>query len=189
MRSLPLTKYLVLILSNQHIKIFEADGINFTALKLNMPNNTAAYRNDIAGKVANFSDESDRREVILDKFVHHVDDALTEVLKTHHLPVFILGTEKAVGHFKKHSRNAVHIAGYKNGNYDNATMPEIRAALQDSVDAWSSKKEDEALQLLDKAVNANKVSAGIEQVWRTANEKQGRSAFTSEYNEVIVYRL
>ncbi|MBK8496376.1 MAG: hypothetical protein IPL50_16265 [Chitinophagaceae bacterium] len=60
----------------------------------NTPGSAEAFNNDIPERTANFSDISDRKEILLQKFLHHIDNTLDIILKAYPLPLFILATEK-----------------------------------------------------------------------------------------------
>ena len=70
-----LHKYLVLLLSNKVSRIYLGNTETFVRLVSDTPESVYAYVNDVPERVANFSDKSERKEVMMDKFLLHVDNA------------------------------------------------------------------------------------------------------------------
>ena len=109
-RMQPADKYLVLVQSGQSFRIFLGGQGKLIQLKVNIPDNIAAYKNDIAEKIEYFTDTTDRKEIMMDKFIHHIDKELDAILNAYHLPVFVLGTERMNGHYKKYTHlSLIHI--------------------------------------------------------------------------------
>jgi hypothetical protein len=169
-----LHKYLVLVISSERSRIFLGNTIQFIRLSSNTPEHVAAYRNDIPERTSNFSDASHRKEVLLDKFLHHVDVGLGMILNAYPLPLFIMGTERTVGHFKKLSHYSDHIIGYVHGNFDEATQVEIREAVSPLVADWKKVKQVNLLHQLESARSAKKLARGVREVWKEAMQKKGR---------------
>ncbi|HYM93082.1 MAG TPA: hypothetical protein VET23_03010 [Chitinophagaceae bacterium] len=167
-------KYLVLVLSSKRTRIYLGNTNTFVRIVSNVPDHIAAYKNDVSERVANFSDPSERKEVMLEKFLRHTDDGLSILLKAYPLPLFIIGADRVIGHFKKITHNANRILGYVHGNYEEATEEELRKALQPEIADWKKVKQDDLLRQLDAAAGAKKLVAGIENVWREATHKRGR---------------
>ena len=167
-------RYLVLLLSGESSKTYLGNGSGFILLKSQTPENIHAYEKDLPEKVANFSDPDRLREVLLDKFLHHVDQGLTHILKEYPLPVFVAGVQKVLGHFKKMTGNEKSLLAFIHGNYIHASETEISDVLKPYIKEWQDGKEKDCLQQLERAVSENKVEYGIKQVWQSATLRNGR---------------
>lgn len=167
-------KYLVLVLSSKHSKIFIGNTTEFIRIVSNTPAGTGAISKDLPEQVSNFSTVQDLRETVLDKFLHHVDTGLGIILNAYELPLFILGPEKVTGHFLKLSHHHQHITGLVTGNFDEAADAEIREAIQPQVADWKKVKEINLMHHIDEAFSHHKLSTGMREVWKTATEKRGR---------------
>jgi len=167
-------QYLVLLLSAERSKMYLGNCSKFVLIKSNAPDNIYAYKNDIAERVGNFSDPDKRKETLIDKFLHHMDEGLSIILKAYSLPVFVLGPERVLGHFKKITRNKEKLVQFIHGNYDEATEPEIRDALQPYINNWRKVKEQDLLQQLESAMNGKKLAIGIQDAWTSAAHKNSR---------------
>ncbi|PUZ24979.1 hypothetical protein DCC81_11730 [Chitinophaga parva] len=165
-----LRQYLVLILSEQHCQFYLAGETQFTPLKTEIPTDVYAYVNEKPEQVANFSDAGTRREIVMDKFLEHMDQELSHILARYPLPVFILGPEKVVGHFKVHSRHLTQIAGYIHGNYEDAGEQTLRTLIQPCLETWYQHNNKLLLTNLETAADEKKLSVGILEAWTAAWE-------------------
>lgn len=164
-------QYLILLLSAESSKMYLGNCSKFALIKSNGPDNVYAYKNDAPERVANFSDPQKRKEQLLDKFLQHMDQGLSIILKAYPLPVFVIGAERVVGHFKKITHNLKSIVQTIHGNYMEATEPEIRQLMQPYTANWKKIKEQALLQQLEKAYSFKKLVFGMEQVWAASVHK------------------
>lgn len=169
-----LHKYLVLVLSGKWSKIYLGNGTQFIRIKFDKPDNIAAYVNDTPERVSNFSDPSHRKETVLKKFLHYTDEGLRQLLKAYPLPVFVLGTDKTLGYFKSLTRHDKNIVGIIQGNYEEASEPELARVLAPYVEDWKKVKQTDLFHQLENAAGAGKLASGIKEVWKQACQHKGR---------------
>ena len=166
--------FLLLVISAERSRIFLGDSRKFTRISAVMPEHVAPYRNDISGRVANFSDPARRKEILLDKFLRQVDNGLGIILNAYGLPIFVMGTERVLGHFKRITHHADRIVGFVTGNADDADEQKIRKALSPHIADWKKVKQDDLLHQVDAAMGMKKLATGVRDVWREAHTKKGR---------------
>ncbi len=166
-------KYLVLVLSGKESKIFLGNTDTFVRIVSNTPETVYAYINEVPERVANFSDMTERKQLITDKFLRHIDNGLDIILNAYHLPLFVLGTAKILGHFKKITKHLSAVIDYVHGNYEKATEDELRAVLQPYINDWKKVREKDLLNKLDEATGKKKLAKGIQEVWREAIRHKG----------------
>lgn len=169
-----LHKYLVLLLNRNESRIFLGNSDSFVRIVSSTPESVSEYLNDIPERVANFSDPADRKEVMMHKFLHHIDKSLDIILNAYHLPLFVMGTERILGHFNKLTKHRGAITEYIEGNYDNATLPELSAKLGPYIADWKKIKQKDLFNQMEEAAGKNKLAVGIREVWREAQKKKGR---------------
>lgn len=167
-------KYLVLVLNSKTSRIFLGNTTAFFRIAFNTPSHVAAVQRDLPERVSNFSTVREQKEVLLDKFLHQIDTALGIILAAYDLPIFVLGPEKVVGHFKKISHHHTRITGFVAGNFEDATEPEIREAIAPHVSNWENVRQSDLLHKLDDARSAKRLSQGMHEVLKVAGEKRGR---------------
>ncbi|MFI5153988.1 MAG: hypothetical protein ACHQET_11680 [Chitinophagales bacterium] len=167
-------KYLVLLLSGKSSKMYLGNCSSFILIKSNIPNDIEAYERDMPSQVANFSDLSSHKEIVTDNFLHHMDEGLTLVLKAYPLPVFVMGTDKVIGHFKKMTRNEQSIIEYIHGNYEEASEAELRLVMKPYTAEWKKIREQAVLKQIEAAMDEKKLSIGIDEVWASTSHKNGR---------------
>jgi hypothetical protein len=169
-----LHKYLVLLISSNEGRMFLGNSKDLIRIVSNTPGSADAFSNDVPERVANFSDISERKEILLKKFLHHVDNTLDIILKAYPLPLFILGTEKVIGHFKKLTKHTGHVVEYLHGNYEDSSLPQLRQILEPHLSNWKKIQHKDLLNQLEEAAGKNKLAAGMRDVWREAMNCKGR---------------
>ncbi len=135
-------KYLVLLLSSKKVTLYMYDKVNFEKIKLNSADSLEAYERDMPEKVGQFSDPSEHKEILVNKFLHHIDQALGAVLNAHpKLPLFVLGTKKTTGHFNQLTKHAKAVTEYIDGNYNESSLFELKELLAPHLRALDFVKE------------------------------------------------
>jgi hypothetical protein len=167
-------KYLVLLLSGSEVRIFLGNADSFVRILSNTPGSVSACMNDVAESVANFSDLSARKEIMMHKLLHHIDNSLNIILHAYPLPLFVLGNERILGHFRKITKHKGSVTEFIEGNYENATIPEIARKLEPFIADWKKVIQKDLLNQLEEAAGKNKLAVGMREVWREAMRQKGR---------------
>ncbi len=167
-------QYLVLLLSAHSSRMYLGNCTKFILIKSNVPTDVHAYERDLPQRVTHYSDPAEEKELMLDKFIHHMDEGLSIVLKAYPLPVFVLGAERVLGHFNKITKNWKSIVGFIHGNYEEANETEIRDVMKPYVTDWQQIKQLDAIHQVEKAQSENKLVFGMKDVWAAAEHKNGR---------------
>ncbi|MEJ5963001.1 hypothetical protein [Pedobacter immunditicola] len=170
-------KYLLLLLSAKRFSIYIGNLNQLTKIGASIPESIYAYINEWPEKVANFTDSNDRKQIVMQKFLQHIDTDLGRVIQEYQLPVFLMGTEKLLGHFKKISKHIDAIAGYINGNYDKMSFADLEEILKSNLEAWQGEKDKIAVNILDTAEGRNKLVKGIEPVLAAVTNNMGKKVF------------
>jgi hypothetical protein len=173
-------RYLVLILSGKWSKVYLGDYSSFVKVKSNVADHIAAFTHDMPERVTNFSDPSEQKEILLNRFIRHTDDGLRFVLQAYPLPVFVMGSTKILGHFEALTKNDKSIAGYIYGNFEDASEKELSSALQPYILDWKKVKTADLMHQIERAADMGKLSAGMNQVWKMANQHRGRLLIVEE---------
>ena len=111
---------------------------------------------------------------MVNKFLHHIDNALDIILKAYHLPLFVMGTTKILGHFKNLTKHAGAVIEYVQGNYEEATLPQLKEMLKPHITDWKKVKQKDLLNQLEEAAGKKKLAVGMRDVWREAMSHKGR---------------
>jgi hypothetical protein len=167
-------QYLVLLLSGKESRIFLGNTKDFTTISFNTPDSVYAYVNDAPERVTNFSDIPARKEIIMDKFLLHIDNSLDIILHAYHLPLFVLGPERILGHFKKLTKHAGSVIEYVQGHYEEPATSELKKILEPHVADWKKLMQNDLLNQLDEAAGKKKLAVGMNEVWREAMNRKGR---------------
>jgi hypothetical protein len=191
-------KYLILLLTGKKARICLGNSKNFVVLVSETPESLNPVVSDVPERVANFSDSSDRKEIVMDKFLHQVDKSLGNILSNSQLPVFVIGADRIGGHFKKITRHAGAIAGYIHGNYEEASAEQLIEIVWPHISELENKKQNELFDQLEKAAGKKHLAIGIREVWRAAMNNKGRLLLVEKNfmypaqrgsNEDTIYKL
>lgn len=167
-------EYLLLLLSSRESKMYLQNGNGLKLIKTNGSQNVYAYINEVPERSGNFSDREDRHEIILNKFLHHMDEGLGQVLRAYPLPVFVAGTEKITGHFSRITRHTRNIAAYVHKHCIHSTTQELETMLQPLLGQWQQLRQQLLFLQLEKAWEAGKLVCGIEEVRKAARCSNSR---------------
>lgn len=166
--------YLLLLLSGNESRLFLGNNTSLLKIEAGLPGSSESFENDIAERVTNFSDISDRKEIVMEKYLHHIDLALGSIRQTYQLPVFVMGTNRITGHFRQLTKHASVIRNYINGNFDGSSIEVLKRALTPSIQAWQQDQQNAMLLKVQEAADKKKLAEGIHDVWRESINNNGR---------------
>ncbi|MBK7434336.1 MAG: hypothetical protein IPI66_10795 [Chitinophagaceae bacterium] len=164
-------QYLVLLLSQRESRIFLGNNQGFVRIASQTAFNDMS---EVPERVANFSDVQDRKELNMDKFLQSVDHSLEEIIRTYQLPIFVLGADKTIGHFRQFSKHSGSVIAYIPGNYERIILPELKELLAPYLLRWNEDSQKNLLKQLDDAASHKKLATGMVDVWREAMAGKGR---------------
>lgn len=169
-----ISKFLVLVLSNKRSNIFLGDSAEFKRIVSNTSDHVANSTNDMSDSVVNFSNVSCRKELLLDTFLRHTDNALGIILKSYSLPLFIMGADRLITHFKKITHNNDYVLDYIHGKFEEANETEIRRVIFPYVADWEEVRQQRLLRELNTALESKKLVTGIQDVTSAVSLHKGR---------------
>lgn len=167
-------EYLVLVMSGKESKVYLGNAKKLAKIVSDGLGSVHAVDTDGPERVANFSDLSTRKEIILHKFLNHIDNTLRIILNAYHLPLFVIAPEKVAGHFKSLTKHTDAVIEYIYGNYDNATPAELASLLSPYLAEWKKLRQKDLVNLLEKAAGKKQLAIGMRNVWREAMNARGR---------------
>lgn len=167
-------QYMLFLLSSERCKLFMGDGRELIPVKLPSPASIDAYWNDEQERVSNFTDPDEYKTTQVEKFIRQMDKDLLQLLNSHQLPVFVMGSKTILGLYKTITHAESHIRGYVDGNFEEATVPQLLTALAPVYNSWKVKQQQQLLEQIERAANEKKLSYGIQDVWQEASAKKGR---------------
>jgi hypothetical protein len=167
-------QYLLFLLSSERCKLFMGDGRELIPVKLPSPDSIDAYWNDETERVANFTDPDEYKTTQVEKFIRQMDKDLLQILNSHRLPVFVMGSKTILGLYKTITHAGIHISGFVDGNFEEASVPQLLTALTPVYNSWKLKQQQQLLEQIEQAANEKKLCCGIQDVWEEASAKKGR---------------
>jgi hypothetical protein len=169
-----LHKYLVLVLGGRDCRIYLGNTNTFVRIVSNTPESIEAYVNDVPERVANFSDVSARKEIMMDKFLLHIDNSLDLILNAYQLPLFVMGNDRLLGHFRSITKHARKISEFIHGNYGESSPEKLKATLAPHIQNWQQVIQKDLLNQIEEAAGKKKLAVGMKEVWTAALQRKGR---------------
>ena len=103
-----------------------------------------------------------------------MDEGLSLILKSYQLPVFVIGRDEIIEHFKKITKNSNTIVKYIQGDYLCASDSQIEELMHPFITEWEKVKQANTLQILKYADVENKLASGISESWAAAVHRNTR---------------
>ena len=110
--------------------MYLGDGSQLELIKSNSLINTQGSENITAEKMADFAFVADQKECITNMFLFQMDQGLSIILKSYPLPVFVMGQEKLLEHFKKITKNDENLVHFIHGNYEEASESDLGCVMK-----------------------------------------------------------
>jgi hypothetical protein len=168
-----LRKYLVLQLGEKESHMYLGCPVTLVRIISSIPRSVNTYADETPENFAGFSDICVWKQA-MKKFLHDIDNSLGIILSAYQLPLFVTGTEKILGQFKEYSRYKEAVIGYVQGDYENATVRELKEALMPHIADWDKVMQKYLLNQLEAAAGDKKLVTGIHDVCQEAMRGKGR---------------
>jgi len=154
--------------------MYLADSNAFVKIISDSPAAVDRHIHEVPESLINFYDISEQEKIIINKFLHHIDNTLSLVLDAYHLPLFILGTEGIVHQFKDLTKHSGAVIEYVCGSYEEAGIEQLKEILEPYTTNWKKVwQKNLSNQLREAAVN-RKLAVGMSDVWHEAMKGNGR---------------
>ena len=167
-------KYLALTLGAKESGVYLGNSNNLSRIVINTPNSYQSSVNNGADQPTVFSALQESDETVVDKFLQHLDNSLDIILKTYHLPLFVLGPENILIHFKKLTKHAASVIEFIPGDDDYASNDQIIKVLAPFIADWRQLCQRDILNQLEDAAANNKLAVGLRDVWHMGMIYKGR---------------
>ena len=167
-------KYLLLQLSGHESRLYVGNDANLVRIVSNSSINAHDYLKHTAQKWPGYSDMQERREIIRNKFLQHVDHSLDIILKAYPLPIFILGPDKVLDHFKELTSHNEFIVEYVAGEYAEAAPAVLHERMHPFIKDWRKVQDRNLLNQIEAAAAKRKLVVGMQDVWREAMSRKVR---------------
>jgi hypothetical protein len=169
-----LSRYLVLLLSDKESHMYFGNSNSLVRIMSNTHQSGYANRNEVPERVANFSDVTERKEIVSDKFLQQVDNSLSIILNAYPFPLFVMAPEKIADHFKKLTQHTYAIVNYVHGNFEEAAFEQVKSVIRPLINNWEKVRQQDILNQLNQAAGKKRLAIGMRNVWREAINGKGR---------------
>ena len=114
------------------------------------------------------------------KFFRELDDAVSAVQKADPRPLVITGVDRNLAFYREATQNLSSIVGMLTGNHDQTSPDKLGKLVLPVFEIEATRSRADALLALDQAVDAQRHTSGIAQVWRAAVRGQCQSLFVEK---------
>jgi Bacterial archaeo-eukaryotic release factor family 3 len=184
-------EYLILQLSDNFSKMYLGNGTKLELIKSNRLINENC-ENIVSEKIAAFSVVEDQKEFITNKFLFQMDQGLSLILKSYPLPVFVIGSEMILEHFKKITVNDENLVQFIHGNYQEFSEAEHGCVIEHIVSSWKKLKRLHLFKQIKKAKTQNKLRTGVEEILKASTQNRAKlliveKKFVSQFQSSKIY--
>ncbi len=172
--------YLVVLLTSKRVYTYLGHGRRLEHIKITKKDHIAAFAKDMPERTGNFSDPEERKEILLKKFLHHIDEALERILKLYPLPVFLLGTSKINGYFHQLTSHKENIAEYITHDFKCGQKESLIDVLIPYLEKWKKIQQRLIFRRLEEAAGAKKLVTGIKAVQDAVLQNRGQLLVVEE---------
>lgn len=158
-------KYLLLLLSVEEILIYQGDSNELTKI---LNDTVYPMYHNMPQKEGDFPDLSGQKEIIIDKFFHHIDNSLSIILKNYDFPLFIMGDSKIIDQFKSISKNRNAVIEYIEAEYKKLSTGKLKEIMGSHIADWNKILQKNLLNKIEDARTKKKLVSGITDVWSQA---------------------
>lgn len=167
-------EYLILAVTEHEAKIFKGEDNKLSRLVTNIHVKEAGIKNVEHKKAGHVGSVIEPDELELRKFLKHVDDGLRLVLNAYQLPLLIICNDKIKSYFKSYSKNLNRIVDFLPYHYPEAANAQIKIEAARHLKEWDKIIEKFLLLQIKNALDQNRISIGMKEVWKAAIQHMGR---------------
>lgn len=160
--------FLLVNLSRYATSIYLGNEHSFTRLNHNTRGQASLFPVPSFPHHKSFTVRNDLCEDLLVKFLRQTDQALQILLTSYPYPVFITGSPKIIGEFKKLTKHEKSIVNCIHGHFADSSLQTLKEIVQPALHEWQQIKLKELRQKIETAADNSHLAIGIRDVWKQA---------------------
>jgi hypothetical protein len=167
-------EYLVLQLGHLFSKMYLGNETGLQLIKSNTLQTEKHADNKLVKQEPHFSDMTDQRENPGEKFLIQMDQGLSLMLQSHHLPVILIGPRNLLAEFRMLTKNEEHLVHFVPGDYDVTDLSHSIGIPAHIINRWGKIQQLHLLQVIIKAKTLNKLKTGLQETMKATMQGKGR---------------
>jgi hypothetical protein len=167
-------QYYLLLLSGRLSKVYQGDSHQLQLLDSKVFQDDQPCNREAHKKGDPCVKPCLRKQNLLDRFLHHIDEKLAITLDINPLPVFVLASAPVAEHFARITRNDWYIGAYIHEHRVEASEADLLDLLQPYLRDWPRVRQQMALQHITTAEASGKLDYGFDTVSRTLQKGNSR---------------
>lgn len=182
--------YVVLAISDNKVRVFRGADHSLTEEHVaEMPYSVDDVEGEGHTRVGSFTSFSSSKNVAddqafqekqMEKYLLEIDHVISTDPQLKDVQLIICASKRASGHFKDITKNGKRILGYVHGNFDRIPASELLDEVKPVVEKHLKEIQEDALKVLEKETGMRKVASGIQEVWKSAYNKEGRILYVEK---------
>ncbi len=172
------TRYLLLSLSAEHIRLFRGFGPVLREVKTDYfpAKYLGPSRTEPQTKILRSDADYEELEDIK-IFLRKVEENLYEIVQGEKTPVFLMGESDHIAFIKSHDRTARFIKGELQENHAHTNFNELYSHIQQIVENYEKSQREMQLANLQEMVGYGRYAGGVQDVWKATKLGQVMQLF------------
>ncbi len=165
-------EFLMLILNETFSNMYLGNGTSLNLIKSNKITHTPGCENMLAARSEDRADTKVQQETVIKKFLSQMDRGLSIILHSYALPVFVIGPQKLLEHFKTITKNEESLLQFIHGDYGETAGSELYCVMEHVVSHWKSIKQGHLLKQVIHAKAQNNLRIGLRDTLKASMNKK-----------------
>jgi len=167
-------EYLILQLGPLFSKMYLGTEQGLQLIKSNMQQAALYAENTVVQEAPHSCDITDQRENPGKKFLFQMDQGLSLMLRSHHLPVILVGPGNLLAEFRMLTKNEEHLVHFIPGDFEPDGLLQSKAIPAEIVNRWERIQQLHLLQVIIKAKTLNKLKTGLQDTMKATMQGKGK---------------
>lgn len=165
-------EFLMLILNETFSNMYLGDGTSLCLIKSNKISNTPGYENRLEEGSEHGAGAKAQQEAVVKEFLSQMDMGLSIILTYYPLPVFVIGPQKLLEHFKTITKNEENLLQFIHGDHEETAGSELYCVMEHVVSNWKSIKQGHLLKQVMHAKAQNRLRTGLRDTLKASVQKK-----------------
>ncbi len=182
-----LHQYLLLQLTEKECRIYVNESGEMQKIFFSGLENFLEYTDPLYHRLKIKNCDHECVRINIDKFLQRIDNSLDFIMESYHLPLFIIGNENVLDHFKQVTTHVTSVIENIISDYKEADTEALKEIIAPYIADWKKVKQKFLLNALQTAADKNKLASGLIDVLNAVMEHHCRLLLLEEnykYSEI-----
>jgi hypothetical protein len=167
-------QYLVLFVSGKQSHIYQGNAGGLKRIVSNTPESFYPTLKQFINQEAMEADLVQMKHRRSEAFLKRIDNALHTLLNTNECPLYVVGPENIVSHFKKITKHAGLVIDYLTVPNEEASLKYIRSIIEPEITDWKKVYQTFLVNRVKRAQHNKRLAMGPVLVWKQTLNRKGK---------------